>query len=67
MGRPTCKEQNILVKILSVFIIEGAIELWISLKKSNFFDIRNGLFFHWTFFVRNKFLSDIQLLDFAKK
>ncbi len=65
LGRPTCKEQKHLsedIMISSMSIIEGATELWISLRKSNFFNIRGG-----TFFVRNKFLSNIQPSNLAKK
>ncbi len=59
------RNKNSSVKILSTSIIKWATEFLISLKKSNFFDIADGPFFHRAFFVRNKFLSNIWPLKFA--
>ncbi len=61
MGWTTCKEHK---HLSEDFIIEGATEFWLSLKKSNFFNIGDGLFFYWAFFVRNMFPSNNSALDF---
>ncbi len=67
LGRPTCKEQKYLSKDFIYLHYWRGHRIVNFSEKINFFNIRDGPSFHWTFFVRNKFLSNIQPLDFAKK
>ncbi len=48
-GYTFVRNKNISVKLLSIFITEGANKFWISLNKSNFLNIRDGPFFHCAF------------------